>query len=250
METAVYPAEYAGHVLRYAFNYPSTRYQFHPWLRPIYGQDCDIKVTPEQIKATRDAVLPGSSNGFVEFRALIAPTSRALLQYGCCIFHCVSFLWQDKAFLLTAPTGTGKTTQYLNWQRLFPDEITMICGDMPVLEGRNDGTVWAHSSPWNGKEKLGNPVCGPISGIVLLQQGKENRVQRLSPRDAILPFFGQFIGRPETEDQIMALAGLLDQMLRNIPCFKFINCGDDESTSLLRSSLYKCLPNGGTYGTI
>ena len=250
METAVYPVEYVGHVLHYAFTYPSTRYKFRPWPEPVYGHDCDVKVSAEQIKTTRDVLAPGSTNGFVEFRALIAPTSRALLKYGCCIFHCVSFLWQDKAFLLTAPPGTGKTTQYLNWQRLFPGEINMICGDMPVLEGREDGSVWAHPSPWNGKEKLGNAVNGPVSGIVLLEQGKENRIMKVSPREAIIPFFGQVVGCPETEDQIIALAGIMDKMLRNIPCYKFINRGDDESTKILRSALKECFPKGGTYGTI
>ena len=250
METAVYPVEYAGHVLRYSFTYPSTRYLFRPWPGPEYGQDYDVKATAEQIETTRGLLLPGTRNGFVEFRALIGPTSRALLKYDCCIFHCVSFLWQDSAFVLTAPTGTGKTTQYLNWQRLFPDEITMICGDMPVLEGKIDGTVWAHPTSWNGKEKIGNPVCGSVQGIVLLEQGQENRMQKFAPQDAILPFFEQFLVRPETEEQICARARLMDQMLRNIPCFKFVNRGDDGSTELLRSVLYELLPKGENDGAV
>ena len=48
---------------------------------------------------------------------------------------------------------------------MFPDEITMISGDMPVLERREDGTVWAHPSPWNGKEKIGEEVPVLVTAI-------------------------------------------------------------------------------------
>ena len=125
----------------------------------------------------------------------------------------------------------------------------MISGDMPVLERREDGSIWAHPSPWNGKEKIGNRICAPIAGIVLLEQGKENAVTPLSAGDALRPFFNQFIVHPETEEQIRALARLMDQMLRNIPCFKLVNRGDDASTALLRETLLP-LAEGGDHDTL
>lgn len=237
MKNSVFQSEYAGHALRYAFTYPSTRYRFHPWPRPVEGEEYDIKAAPERLEITRAVLPPESTDAFVEYRSLIGLTAKELLKYDCCIFHCVSFLWKGRAFLLTAPSGTGKTTQYLNWQRLFPGEITMICGDMPVLERREDGSVWAHPTSWNGKENIGNRITAPLGGIVLLAQGKENRISPLPAREAILPFFEQFIVRPDTEEQIRALARLLDQMLTKVPCFKFVNLGDEASTALLRETL-------------
>lgn len=252
MEPSVFQMNYAGHVVHYAFNYPETRFRFRPLPRPASGADYDIRATAEQIEKTRSLLPPDARDGFVEFRALIGLTARELLKYDCCIFHCVSFVWQGRTFLLTAPTGTGKTTQYFNWERLFPGEITMISGDMPVLERREDGSVWAHPSPWNGKEHIGSAVCGPVAGIALLEQGNENRISPLFPRDAILPFFGQFIVRPDTEEQIRSLARLMDQMLSRIPCFRFVNRGDEASTRLLRSVLTEAAESrtGGKDGTI
>ena len=237
MRKRVYQTEYAGHVLRYSLLFPGTRFMFTPFLCPAEGDDFDIAATPELIELARTMLPEDSRDAYVEYRVLIELTSRELLKYGCCIFHSVSFVWEGKTFLLTAPSGIGKTTQYLNWQRLFPDEITMISGDMPVLERQEDGSVWAHPTTWNGKENLGNPICAPVAGIVLLEQGKENRIRLLSARDAVMPFFEQFIVRPETEEQIRALARLMDQMLRNVPCFKLVNLGDDASTTLLRETL-------------
>ncbi len=237
MKHFVFQNEYAGHAVRYSFSYPATRYCFHPWPRPVDGNEFDVKASTEQIEYTRTLIPPDASDAFVEFRSLIGLTAKTLLQFECCVFHAVTFVWNGSAFLLTAPSGVGKSTQFFNWQRLFPGEITMICGDMPVLERRVDGSVWAHPSPWNGKEKLGSRLCAPVAGIVLLEQGKENRMSTLAAKDAILPFFDQFLVRPDTEEQIRSLTRLMDQMLRNVPLFKLVNLGDDASTVLLRETL-------------
>lgn len=216
------------------------------------GDNVDVFSTPELIELARTMLPENSRDAYVEYRTLIALTALKLLQFDCCIFHSASFIWQGKAFLLAAPSGIGKTTQYFNWQQLFQDEITMISGDMPVLERREDGSIWAHPTSWNGKENIGNRICAPVAGIVLLEQGKENVISPLTTREAVMPFFSQFIVRPETEEQIHALARLMDQMLRNVPCFKMVNLGDDASTMLLRETLARCLPKdtGGEDGEI
>ena len=237
MINSVFEIEYAKHILRYSFQYVNTRWEFRSLIRRSKAEQCDIMASTEQIERARSLLPESAKDSFVEYRALIGLTAKELLKYECCIFHAVTFVWNGSAFLLTAPSGVGKSTQFFNWQRLFPGEITMICGDMPVLERRDDGSVWAHPSPWNGKEKLGSRLCAPVAGIVLLEQGKENRMSTLAAKDAILPFFDQFLVRPDTEGQIRSLTRLMDQMLRNVPLFKLVNLGDDASTVLLRETL-------------
>ena len=113
----------------------------------------------------------------------------------------------------------------------------MICGDMPALEKRPDGSVWIHPTSWNGKENLGSRISAPLSGIVLLEQDGVNEIMPLTPRQAIPPLLRQFIIRPDTEEQIRALAGILDGTLRSVPVWKLRNLGDDASTELLRRTL-------------
>ena len=239
MRSKIYQGEYAGHIIRYRLRYTGTRHFFSQKLIPVASDNYDIVAQDEVLDEMRMLLPEGQHDTYVEYRALLPLTALALLKYDCCIFHAVSFLWDGKAYLLTAPPGTGKTTQYLNWQRLYPGEIKMISGDMPVLEGREDGTVWAHPSAWNGKENFRNRISAPVAGIVLLSQGKENRIGALTAHDAVFPFLNQFMVRPETEEEICALARILDRMLRNIPCLSFANTGDDESTAMLREALEK-----------
>ena len=231
----VFAVEYAGHEVRYSFLYRGTMLNFRNYIRPVTGEEFDIRVTPELMETGRK-LLPEYRDDYVEYRLLIELTSRFLLKWGCCIFHSAAFVCGGKAWLLAAPSGVGKTTQFLNWQRLHPGETRMITGDMPVIEPREDGAVMIHSSPWCGKENFGNrDLRAPLGGVVLLEQGGENRLGPLEPRDAIIPFFNQAIVMPETEEEIRALAKVMDRMMRAGRLAKFINNGDDASTEMLRA---------------
>ncbi len=229
--------KYAGHPLRYSFLYPGTRFLMCPLPARAEGEAFDVSVTPALHALGRTELPPDSTDQYVEYRCLIELTARALLRYDCTILHAASFVWRDRAWLLTAPSGTGKTTQFLNWQRLFPGELTMISGDMPVLEAREDGGIWVHPSAWNGKERLFSRQSAPLGGLVLLEQGPENRIAPLVPEKCLMPLFRQIMARPETEDEIRRMARLLDRTLRTAPAWTYTNLGDDASTLLLRETL-------------
>lgn len=236
MKQKIYQVKYADNLLCYSFIYPGTRYHFRPLPRLIDRTAEVISASHLQIETTRTLLPADTKDSYVEFRALIGLTAKALLRYDCCIFHCVCFVWRGYAWLLTAPSGVGKTTQYFNWCNAHPDDITMISGDMPVLERREDGSIWAHPSSWNGKENIGSRLSAPVGGVVLLQQGKQNILSRPPVPELLIPIIRQFIVRPDTEDEIHALARLLDQMFRALPFWKLVNLGDAASTELLREA--------------
>lgn len=241
----VYEVEYAGRSVRYSFIFPLTKYYFRGFIRRAQGEEYDIRVSPELFRLGRELMPEETNDAYLEYRLLIELTEQLLLDGGCCMFHSVAFTLGGRAWLLTAPSGTGKTTQYLNWQRLFPGEIEMICGDMPVLELTHEG-VRVHATSWCGKENFGTKsLSAPLGGIVLLEQAGENELTPMEPHDAIFPFFTQFLVRPETEERILALAALMDAML-STPLMRFCNLGDDASTEMLRTNILMTLE--GTKG--
>ncbi len=244
----VYLAEFAGRSIRYRLRYPETPRNFRSWAHAVEGEDYDVSASDEQIETCRQMLKRNVSDGHAEFDALLDPTSRFLLRSDCCLFHSVAFLWRGRAWLLTAPSGTGKSTQFLNWRRQFPGEIIMICGDMPVLERREDSSVWVHPTCWTGKENIGSFRSAPLGGVVLLRQGKENRIETLPVREAISALIPQFVVDPETEDEILRLCALMDAVLSAYPVWRFTNLGDAASTELLRKTLMQ--ESGGDNGTI
>ncbi len=232
--TTVFQATFAGHIIRYAFQYPKTRQYFRKWLHPC-EEEADILAPLEEIARAHEQLPEGNAEDYAEFKALISLTCRALLRWDCCIFHSVAFLFRDRAWLLTAPSGTGKTTQFMNWRKLIPAEIMMISGDMPVLERRGEA-IWVHPSPWNGKEEIGSGHSAPLGGIVLLEQGGENRIRRMLTRESMEALINQFAGTPDTEEEIRAMCRVLDGLLHT-PVWKLTNRGDLASTELLRETL-------------
>lgn len=230
----VFELNLAGNPLRYAFRYPKTRLYFRSWLRPCGGAP-DIMASSEEISRAHAVMPEKNAEDYAEFKALCGLTGQYLLRRDCCVFHAVAFLFRGQAWLLTAPSGTGKTTQFMNWRRLLPAEITMICGDMPVLE-RKDDVITVHPSPWNGKEDIGSFLSAPLGGVVLLEQGRENRVDPIPAREAIVALMRQFVADPSTEEEILTLCRILDSILHR-PVWKLVNTGDLASTELLRETM-------------
>lgn len=236
MDNKVFQWTLGEHPVSISFLDPTTRFLLKPLPRTSLANSVDLAVTPEILEQGRRILESGSSNAYIEYRCLISVSARYLLRYKACVFHAVAFSWRGKAWLLPAPSGTGKTTQYLNWQRLFPGEIEMISGDLPILEAREDGSVWVYPSSWNGKENMYGAPAAPLGGLVLLEQGKEDRMLPLPPQEAVIPLLQQFMVLPETEEEILQLASLLERMLLAAPCRRFVNLGGDPSTVLLRQT--------------
>lgn len=175
-----------------------------------------------------------------ESKLFIMLVSDALLPHQRLIFHSVAILWHEKAWLITAPSGTGKTTQYRNLKRLYGEEVQVICGDNPVLHFQEDGVIMVYPSPWNGKEKFGGNAAAPLAGIVWLEQGPENKIERLAPKDAVIPVFHEmntFSRTPELVDQLFRLE---EKMITSVPVWKFENTGTTESSELLMKCLMDC----------
>lgn len=204
-------------------------------------EECPIiSVSPELMEKQKIVEFP-SSPIEIEIALLVYLTTNALLPYHRCIFHGTAFLWQGKAWLFTAPSGTGKTTQFKRWKALYRNEVRILNGDKPILEFMPDGQIMVHPSPWKGKERWGGMLKAPLAGIIYLEQGKENKITRIKPQEAVIPIYKQFLFLPETGEAIHAVCQLEDVLLRNIPVWKLVNLGDLDSAQLTHSVLLKYL---------
>ena len=142
------------------------------------------------------------------------------------------------AWIITAPSGIGKTTQLKLWKSILKTDLKIINGDKPILECRNDGSIWIYSSPWRGKEKYGiKDLCAPLGGIILLERGKENQIDRIALNEAVLPLFVEFVSYPENTNQIRHQGFILNQIVNSIPIWKLTNVGDEDSANLTISTI-------------
>ncbi len=236
-EEKVYSLELGGYVVRYSFLFPGTYKLFGKYIRECEGP-CDIRMTHELLEECRWIVAEEVPDEYLEFHALMLVTAKYLLSANRAIIHGVSFLWKEKAWIITAPSGTGKTTQYRNWRSILGKEIRIINGDKSVISFSDDGRIFVSSSPWRGKERFGYPgLSAELGGIILLEKGGHNKIRRISAKEAVRPLFIEFISIPDTPEQIRRLGNILEKILDRTPVWKLINLGDPDSARLTINTL-------------
>lgn len=97
---------------------------------------------------------------------------------GMVALHSASILYQNKLWLFSGPSGTGKSTHTNLWNKLLGTPI--INGDLNLLAIENDNPV-VHGIPWCGTSGIYDTKTYPLGGIILLEQAKENHIESLSP---------------------------------------------------------------------
>ena len=241
----VFQEQFANNKIRYRFRYPNTALYMRPYIKAVQGDEYDILASEEYIEKQRPYFTECTEDAYVEYKALIELTSKFLLPRRSCIFHAVAFCWKGYAWLLTGPSGAGKTTQYKKWKTTYRDEVRMICGDMPLLEWREDGSIWVHPTPWNGKERIQGKISAPLAGIVILEQHKMNSIERMVPNVSGMSLLPQMAMRPETEEEIILMVNMLNRLLQACPVWKLMNRGDAASALMTANAFDEYLKNAG-----
>lgn len=172
-----------------------------------------------------------------EYSMLTAHCSDALLAFDCVILHAAALRWRDRSWLIIAPSGVGKSTQMRNLQELLPGEVSVICGDRPVLE-RCGGAFRVHPSPWNGKENWHGAEAAPLGGLILLRRGPENRLYALREDEAILNLYVAFIQTSASVEAVTKVADLEDGVLRAVPTWLLVSDTVPDSTRCLVEGIF------------
>ena len=129
-----------------------------------------------------------------------------------------------KAYLFTAPCGTGKSTHTRLWRELFGDRAAMVNDDKPFLQLTPNG-VLAYGSPWSGKHGLDTNICVPLKEICILERGAENRICPITAEEA-MPMLLRQSHCPEGAD----LSRLLEMLTRQVPLWH-MQCTKDISAA-------------------
>ena len=246
----LYSIEVAGVRLPCALEFP----ELAPKLcaTPLNSASCSavpISIPAAHWRFYEEAGLP--HNPYGEHSALASYYSEALLPYDRMLFHSVAVRWRDRAYLISAPSGVGKSTQAKYLQALRPGEFSIICGDRPALEfcrapsdasadpaSVSDCSVTVHPSPWNGKEGWHGAPAAPLGGIVFLVRGKKNSVIPLTAKQAAVAAYIQFIHTATREDVVRRGAEMLSQMLPTVPLWGMTTCTVPDSTRLLLETVF------------
>lgn len=93
--------------------------------------------------------------------------------HGKYAIHSASNCYQGKAWLYSAPSGTGKTTHIKLWEQLY--HTAVFNGDLNLI-GIEDRQAFVYGIPWCGTSGHYSTGKMPLGGIILLKRGTQNKV--------------------------------------------------------------------------
>ena len=103
----IYSGIFGGNSLCFDFKYEETAAYFKDWLKktdtgeqPISVPQTDFDFFQRKWNITE--------NPYSEYSLSVYRAGNRLLEHDCCIFHGATFEWYEKAYIFTAPSGTGK----------------------------------------------------------------------------------------------------------------------------------------------
>lgn len=149
-------------------------------------------------------------SAYLESLAVYRKICERLIQDNIVLFHCSALQLKGKAYLFTAPSGTGKSTHARLWREYFGSDVQMINDDKPLLQIAPE-KVTVFGTPFAGKEGLQTNTSAPVAGIVLLHQDTQNRICRLSEEEAY-PYLLTQTYRPKEPMAVVQTMELVERL--------------------------------------
>ncbi|MBR3149414.1 MAG: hypothetical protein IKF64_04515 [Eubacterium sp.] len=205
-------------------NYGFTRDFCRDYLTDDGAPDFSISVTEENIDREIEISPYNPSRPYAESICAYREVAEKLPYYDRLVFHGAVISYDNCGYIFTAPSGTGKTTHIRLWHK-YIGGVDVVNGDKPILH-ITENKVNAYATPYAGKEGYQNHSLIELKGICLIEQAKENSIERIEVSDCLSRIMSQ-IYKPYDAVATVKTLELLDKLLRNIPVY-LLKCNMEE----------------------
>lgn len=196
-----------------------------PYITSDQSYDFVVKASEDDIKYEH-TLATDVSNDMLENTALFRQICKKVLEkYNGMFLHCASIKYNGKAYLFTAPSGTGKTTHIKLWIEHMGNRVEVINGDKPILR-RKDNEIIVYGTPWQGKENYGSNINAPLGGIFLLRRAEKNTVTKATAKES-LPFILSQTLRLNKKENMIKIFEMLEYIVKSTPIYN-LNCNMDK----------------------
>ena len=139
---------------------------------------------------------------------------RLLLPFERVILHASAVIYQGQAYVFTAPSGTGKSTQADIWNRELGAEI--MNGDKVVISVK-DGKCIAYGSPVAGSSGIYKNIEAPIAAIIQLQQSDMNMIVQASKVSEYFALYSGMVKSSYDSGFNQRLLPCIEKILQRVP---------------------------------
>lgn len=184
--------------------------------------DFEVGVTPEDLASERQrAALEAQrenrpatpyTDDYLETLAVYRQITQKMLDHDILLLHGAAIAVDGRCYLFLADSGTGKTTHIKNWLNMIPGSF-VVNGDKPLIDMN---TLDVYGTPWAGKEKLNTNTHVRLAGLVLLERGQDNSMEKLDFHGALPHLIAQCHVPDGEAARVYPLLG----RLRAVPCWR------------------------------
>jgi len=182
----------------------------------------DIRITSNYLALKERQ--PHLSEDSCEYLSTGSSFYTQLLRYNGMLLHSSAVVVDGRAYLFSAPCGTGKSTHTKLWLQVFGDRAQILNDDKPALR-LVDGQFYAYGTPWSGKYDCSANLRVPVAGICVLRRGVVNKIEPFGGFPAIHAILEQTT-RSRNAAFMENMLSLLDTLLKTVPVWK-MECNMD-----------------------
>lgn len=159
-----------------------------------------------------------------------------LSKRNCMLAHASLIEYQGGAIMFSGASGAGKTTQAELWRDY--KKANILNGDKVILEMKNKVMAWG--SPWRGSSPYALNQSASLKGIVLLEQGKENKIRQLNKEEIMLEFLPHVFYPFWDKDCVNRMMEVLESVLEQVPIYHLLCKADEEAVEITYKAVWKC----------
>jgi hypothetical protein len=151
------------------------------------------------------------------------------------VLHASCIDYQGRGIAFTAPSGTGKSTHVMLWEK-YKKDTKVINDDAPIIRIIN-GKPFVYGSPWSGSNYKFMNMCAPLTSIVLLEQSTENSIRPLGISEAVILIMPRVL-LPYHDNKMMEMAvTTFEQVISTVPVYN-LKCRPDAEAV---EKAYQCI---------
>lgn len=181
---------------------------------------------------------------YMEDGVKLFPTERQLVQafslehilnlHHGFILHSSFIRWGGKGILFSAPSGTGKSTQAALWEQY--EQADILNGDRAAIR-KVDGKWRAYGLPFAGSSNIYRNESCPLCAIIVLEQGKKNKIERLSGGEAFPFLYREITMHPWDEAFMRRFLDDFEQLIVQVPVYLLTCRPDQEAVAIVKRKL-------------
>ena len=181
--------------------------------------DITVHVSDEEIAHEQANYAEGLfSDGYCEGICLYRAIAERLPEFDSFVFHGAAVNINGHGVVFAAPSGVGKSTHVSLLLENYPENVSVINGDKPII--RFAGDKWqVFSAPWAGKEGWKENTSAPLRAVVLLERSESNFIEEIAPERHFEAIVRQVYIPRTSVGQILTF-DLIDEMSKSVKFFR------------------------------